>query len=167
MAITIIVEDGSGVSGANSYVDLDTARAYAADRGRVLPVDDEAAKALIIRSMDYLESFRAKFQGSKTLASNPLSWPRQCVVLDGEDWPDDEIPSLLTAAQNQIIIEAASTELMPTVTGAFVTREKVGPIETEYSAAVSTSGQPSMPAVDALLEPLLSVGSFRLRTVRA
>lgn len=167
MAITITVEDGSGVAGANSYVDLATARAYAEQRGRTLPSDDEQAKALIIRSTDYLESFRGKYKGVKTNASNALQWPRKCVVIDGEDWPDDAIPSELISAQCALIIEANSIELMPTQSGQFVIREKVGVIETEYSDAISTTGQPTIPAVDAMLEPLLSVGSFRLKTVRA
>ncbi|WBF76993.1 hypothetical protein PSV3_00292 [Septimatrevirus PSV34] len=52
MAITIVVEDGSGVTNANSYVSVADARIYASNRGVELPLDDDELAAMLIRSTD-------------------------------------------------------------------------------------------------------------------
>lgn len=167
MAISIIVEDGSLVNGANSYVNLATARQFALNRGKSLPASDDEANAALIRAMDYIEAKRRQFKGVKVSPTQSLQWPRKCVDIDGEDFPENAIPIELKNAQCQLALEAATIDLMPTSSGAFVIREKTGPIETEYSETISTSGSPNMPAVEAFLAPLLSVGSFRLQVARA
>ncbi len=63
------VEDGTGKADANSYVSVAEYRAYAQARGVSLPVDDAQVEAQLTQAMDYVESFRAKYQGRKT-------WPR-------------------------------------------------------------------------------------------
>lgn len=168
MAIDIIVEDGSNVTGANSYADLDEVKAYAAMRGFNLGNDDEKIKARMILAMDYIESFGSKFGGEPTYVDQSLSWPRYGFG----DFASNYMPPNLLKAQAQLVVEQANgIVLMPTnAGGAFITKEKVGPIETEYSEAIALSGSannPSMPAVDALLSGLFRSGSFRLKTYRA
>jgi hypothetical protein len=171
VAIDIIVEDGSIVANANSYTELAFVKSFAANRGvTLIDADDEKTKAKMILAMDYIESFGSKFLGSPTSLAQSLSWPRSNVRMNCEDFPNNEIPSQLPRAQAQLVIEQANgVVIMPTVSGAFVTKEKVGPIETEYSEALAiAAGQtPNMPAVDALLSGLFSAGSFRLKTYRA
>lgn len=167
--MTITVEDGSIVAGANSYVSLAEARAYATARAKPLPTDDTALEALLILSVDYLEAQRARYQGSKVDATQELQFPREGVYIDGVPLDATAIPSILKQAQIRLAMEAnAGVDLMPTRSGAFVKKEEVGPIVTEYSEKVGISVQPEMSAVEALLEPLFaprSVGLF-LTTVR-
>lgn len=169
MAIEIIVEDGTNVPNANSYATLDEVKAYAEQRGYSLGSDDEKTKARMILAMDYIESFGSKYQGSPTYIDQALSWPRY----DAGDWLSNGVPPNLLKAQAQLVIEQVINKvvLLPTTAaGAFITKEKIGPIETEYSEAVALSGggnSPSIPAVDALLGSLFRVGSFRLKTYRA
>lgn len=169
MAIEIIVEDGSNVPNANSYADLVYVKAYAEQRGFSLGVDDEKTKARMILAMDYIEGFASKYPGSPTYVDQALSWPRY----DAGDYLSNAIPANLLKAEAQLVIEQAvnSVVLLPTTAGgAFITKEKVGPIETEYSEAVALSGSangPYMPAVDLLLSGLFKAGSFRLKTYRA
>ena len=55
MSITLVVEDGTNVAGANSYVDLTYARTYAESVGLVLPAADEALKVVLLAAMTYIE----------------------------------------------------------------------------------------------------------------
>lgn len=72
MAITIVVEDGSGVTNANSYVSVADARIYASNRGVELPLDDDELAAMLIRSTDYLEAQACRFQGKPTSTTQAL-----------------------------------------------------------------------------------------------
>jgi len=168
--MAIVIEDGSIVAGANSYVSLAEARAYATARNKPLPTDDTALEALLISAMDYLEAQRARFEGSKVSALQELQYPREGVIIDGIELASNAIPSILKQAQIRLAMEAnAGVDLMPTRTGGFVKKEVVGPIETEYSEKVGVSVEPEMSAVEALLAPLFSPRSVDmfLTTFRA
>jgi hypothetical protein len=174
--VTLVVEDGSNVADANTYCDLVAVRAYASARGVTLSDDDSVLTAIVVKSMDYIESFRKEFQGNKTnspgvdgtlIVPQPLQWPRTNVRIDDFDFPVDSIPVELKNSQCQVCIElTAGVDAMPTQVGPFVLREKVGPIETFYSEKIGT-GIPEMPKVDALLAPLLKDDAgFALSTIR-
>ena len=168
--MTLIVENGSIVANANSYVDLTDARAYATQRGETLPTDDSELEALLIKAMDYLEGLRAKYQGSKTDPDNQeLQWPRMNVYIDCELFPSDEIPKELVSAQCQLAIDQNNgVVIQPSGDTRFAIFEKVGPLETEYSEKIGSTSSPTLTAADALLEPLFSAcgQSSTLNTVR-
>lgn len=179
--MAIIVEDGTGVANANSYVTLAEARDYAQNRGVTLPADDAAASALLFPAMDYIESFRARYQGRKTYpteahpAPQALQWPRVGVSIDGQPWPADMIPAELKAAQSQMIMEVmaagGAAAIAPVQTGKVVKKEKVDVIEREFMTyaelgGVTPGAVPTYPAVDWLLEPLFSGNGRFITTVR-
>jgi hypothetical protein len=135
MALTI--EDGSLVSGANSYVTLADARAYAEDRGAVLPIDDDDAEVVILKAMDYLESFSDRFKGWRVERDQALSWPRSGIVIEDWAWNSDEIPRQVISAQLALVLEinAGEDPFNPSPSASLPqTRKKVGPIEVEYAA---------------------------------
>ncbi|MGH8711234.1 MAG: DnaT-like ssDNA-binding protein [Burkholderiales bacterium] len=170
--MTLIVEDGSIVANANSYVSLVDARAYALARQFVLPVGDVILEAYLIQAMDYLESKRFEYQGSKVdPALQTLQWPRQKVKIDCQIdfFPIDKIPLELKQAQSRLAVElTAGTVLFPTKPASFVVREKIGPIETEYSEKIGIFSQQVILSVDALLLPLFSAcgSKFALYSIR-
>lgn len=174
--MALVIETGSGDNPlANSYAGVEEARAYADIRGIELPDEDEAVEAMLVKAMDYLEAQRARYQGAKAHpGTQPLQWPRVGVVLDcSYALPSDVIPVELKNAQMQLVLELhAGMDLMPSSDGRVVKKEKVDVIETEYMTGqdMGTSGlpRPSLPAVDALLEPLFAAcgGGFFLKTVR-
>ena len=171
MAITITVEDGSGVAGANSYVSVADARTYAANRGIALPADDDELAAMLIQASDYLEAQECRYQGDRTSSTQALAWPRTGVVLNGDDFPTNVIPQSLIGAQVQLAIAInAGFDLQPNISPQdYVTREKVGPIETEYADPVAVGIMPTFTAVNALLAPLFgecAANKFALRTLR-
>lgn len=171
--MALIVEDGSIVAGANTYVSRDAAISYASLRGVTLP-NSEETDVQIIKAMDYLAVFDAKWKGSQVEPGvQELAWPRKDVFLPAA-WvalPSDAIPRQIVTSQFELVLQLnAGVNLLPTVSGseAFITREKVDVLETEYSERVALAllgALPDMPLVSALIEPLLSnVG--RIRTVR-
>lgn len=153
--MALIIEDGSIVADANSYVSVAETRLYAEARGIALPTDDADLEILLIKSMDYLEAQRSKYQGLKVESTQSLQWPRYDVYIDCVLFSQDEIPVELKSAEMQLAIEANSgTDLMPTRCAGFVTEEKVGVLNTKYSESIATGAGPNMTAVKALLAPL-------------
>ncbi len=91
---TIIIEDGTVVPGANSYVTEAELTTYAADRGITLTA---ATDVLLIKAMDYIESL--SFIGSKGSKGQPLQWPRSNVYIDGFYFVPTTIPPALQTGQ--------------------------------------------------------------------
>lgn len=167
--MTIVVETGAIVSNANSYVTVAETRAYATARGVSLSATDTDVEILLIKAMDYLESKRSFFQGSKVSALQALQWPRSGVVIDELDVLETTIPNELKQAQIRLAVEISNgVDVMPTRSSAFVKKEKTDVIETEYSEKIGTGIQPEMTAVEALLSPLFTAtnSSLSLSTVR-
>lgn len=182
MASTLVVEDGTGLANASSYTSAAEIRAYALARGVTLAADDAPGDALVdqmaIKAMDYIEANRSYFHGWKFKTTQRLCFPREGVPAepDGRAFSDTlvnghenimyagvsyrepaPLPPELIEAQCRLAMEVkAGIDLMPTqVSGRFLKRQKLGPIEREFSEAVGVFNLPQMPAVDALLAPLL------------
>lgn len=156
--MALVIEDGSLVAAAVSYVTAAEARAFAVARGSSLPVGDPECEALIIKAMDYLETQEESFQGERVDASQALSWPRQGVWLYGAEFAEDAIPKALKDTLCQLTLDAQATDLMPTDSGREIIREKVDVIETQYAA----KGGPVTPVFTKamnLLRPLLRAAS--------
>lgn len=170
MAITIVVEDGSGVANANSYVSVADARVYATNRGTELPSNDDEVAAMLIRATDYLEAQECRYQGKRTSPTQALAWPRTGVFLNCDEVPSNVIPKSLIAAQVQLAMAInAGFDLQPNISPQdYVTREKVGPIETEYADLSKVGIAPTLTSVEALLQPLFgsTMTGFALRTFR-
>ncbi len=165
--MALIIEDGSIVAGANSYVTLDEVKAFATARGVTLPTVDAEIEPFAVLAFDYIESFRVKYQGQKTEPSQRTEFPRSGVVVDGYYAPSTEIPWQLKSAQCQAVIEAHETDLMPNSSPG-VKREKVSVLEVEYQlSSNSLTEPPSFPKVDAFLAPPFRAGvGWRPKVVR-
>jgi hypothetical protein len=167
MALSIVVEDGTGLDNADSYVDTAFVRSYASKRGVALPVSDDDLIPFLIQAMDYIESFADQFIGIPTTTTQALSWPRSNVTVNWIITPNNVVPDKIKQAQAAAAIVASTgTSLMPVESGQFIVSEKIGPLETHYSETRSM-GQPSMPQVEALLSRYITSNGFSLITVRA
>jgi hypothetical protein len=135
--MTIVVEDGSEVTGANSYVTLDEARDYASARGVTLPAADSELEPLAHLAMDFLKAYDARYVGNLMTSTQPLPWPRKNAYINGFLFANDDIPSQIKEAQKLLIMvqHQGATLFAPltATTSGTVKREKVGPIETEYA----------------------------------
>jgi hypothetical protein len=158
--VSLIVENGSLPNGANSYVSVSDTRLFAAARGIALPSADAAVEVLLIKAMDYVESFRSEFQGAKLSAAQVLQWPRTGVVVDGFAVASTEIPAVLPKAQAQLACDVfALGTLTPVGSGRVVIEQRVeGAVDTKYADHGDSNPQPQLTAARALLAPLMQGG---------
>lgn len=160
MTITIVVETGAVVTGANSFNSLAQFKTHADNRGRVYTAvyDDEAIKAALVKMFDYLNSL--PWRGIKTGRDNPGAWPRYGTeiggntlaelelpasnfvgVLDRDGWyiDTDTVPPEVVNAHNEgawLILTGKDME--PSLArGGQIKRRKVDVIETEYFSGAS------------------------------
>lgn len=157
--MTIIVEDGSNIPNANSYVTVAELDAFAALRGYTLPTTEADKEVLLVKGTDYTESFRARFQGTKTFSDQSLQFPRTGVYIDGYPLNSQTIPQDLKNAQMQAAIETSLSggDIQPN-TGKNIKREKVDVIEVEYQDNNGALYAPTFPKVDTYIDPLLKAG---------
>ena len=159
---TIVVEDGTVVAGANSYVTEAELTTYAADRGVTLTA---ATDVLLIKAMDYIESLA--FIGDKHKESQPLQWPRDEVYIDRYYIERETIPKELKNGVYTAAL-AIDAELDPLrIIERATKREKVDVIEVEYmdSAASQTIVRTISAALYKILRPG-GHGSSAFRVVR-
>lgn len=166
--MALVIEDGSRVAGANSYVTLAEARAFASARGVTLSAVDATLEPFVIKAFDYVESLESKWKGGRIAADQPASWPRQEVYLfDSETaLASTAIPAQLKNGQCQLVIDAVATDLQPRGTGREIIKQKVDVIETEYAKTGNGSVVPEFNKAMAILEPLFNARGLRLSTLR-
>src|SRR4051812_10415709 len=131
--MTIVVENGSQVSGSNSYVSASDFIAYSAARGYT--IDPLEAEQWIILSMDYLETL--KFIGSKCTSTQSLSWPRYNVIIDGFYIPSATLPAELIKAQNEVALQISEGNDPLQNREPTLRSEQVGSIRVEYADGTS------------------------------
>lgn len=128
--MALVVEDGSIVAGANSYVTADEYRTWANARG----IDVEASQFLersILRAMDYFEQLH--FIGNKANENQPLQWPRTEALIDGYYADATEIPvQVKTALYEAIKVEIDGLSQLNTEDRRTI-KEKIGDIEIQYA----------------------------------
>jgi len=158
--MSFTVEDGSGVAGANSYLDTAAADVYWADRNNA----DWAAASLLdkeatlIAASQYLDA-TYRWKGRKGTSGQGLDWPRSGVVDDeGLSVGAGALPAGLTAATAELALEALAERLLPgRARGGALKREmvKVDVVAEEQEYFEGAPGGRSFPLVDRLLAGLI------------
>jgi len=169
--MTIIVEDGTGLSTAETYIAVAAADTYHAERGNIAwgaldQLDDK--EPALRRATDYMRQvYRNRWKGTPVSNTQALDWPRYSVFPDNAllySLPSDAVPTEVKNACAELALRATTTELLADVapTGA-VRSETVGPISVSYD----NTGQRSMRyvAIDKMLGPLLLVGGSGIQGV--
>jgi hypothetical protein len=148
--MAIVVEDGTGLANAESYLSVADADTHFANRGFALWASEMSTaekEQALRRSADYmLQVYRLRWAGTRVLTTQALDWPRAWVPR--QDWlfyqgstpnplsdayyPANAVPAEVKRAQADLAYKAAGGELTPTL-GRRTTREKVDVIEVEYS----------------------------------
>ena len=123
-----IVETGSIIANANSYISDADFASYASDRG--ISVAGTAA-TLLLNAALYVETL--PFLGDKKTREQSMQWPRYDVMLDGFLTPSDVIPQILKDLQCEVALAIdAGNDPLAQVSRA-VKKEKVDVIEVEYA----------------------------------
>lgn len=154
----LIVEDGTGVTNANSLCSVAFADAYFAERGITSWAGDSATVKgpALIRATDYIEArFGLRFKGSKSEDDQALSWPRDDV---------DILPIPISKATAEYALRALTQTLAPDPVIdpsnrlVYIDASKVGPISESKTYAKDFAAPMTFrpyPAADALLKPYL------------
>jgi len=178
--MAISVEDGTGVAGANSYINQATAEAYFYDHGKdatawnALSSDEKDANLMV--AAQYVDGkYGHRFTGYRCYSTQGLEWPRLSAKgRDGWIIVSSIVPEVVKAAQAEIAHRiTAGTEIAPdlTVDTSRVTKEKdaVGPIVTEREYADPYEGgmDPVFSMVDMILANVLATGEGHAELVRS
>jgi hypothetical protein len=164
MASTLIVEDGSGVINADSYVSSAACDAYHTAFGNAAwALANDTQKDQALRSAtQYLDS-RYRFAGVRKTYNQALMWPRSSVWVDGVYmlWP----VNCVIQACCELALRALSGKLTNDSSDQKTTSEKVGEIEVHYAPS-DNSGQIRYAVVDDLLRRVATAGGSVLRVER-
>ena len=109
--MTIIVEDGSGVAGANSYVSVADFAEWLDVMGYdVLP--DDKQEPYLLRAAQAMEVMH--WIGKRASDTQALAWPRTDVVMrSGEILPSDQVPAHIVTGQQQLAREMYAQDTAP------------------------------------------------------
>ncbi len=138
----LIIETGLVVPGADSFATAAELVIYAANFGKVIPADEGAQEAILRRAALQMDSM--PWKGRAVSRDQALAWPRAEVKRNGWVLLQDEIPAQVKAGQMALATEIHADDLSPPEQrlGA-ISREKVGPLETEYSIAGASISKPA------------------------
>jgi hypothetical protein len=178
--MALVVEDGTGLANANSYISVAYADAYFTDRANAAwgTATQQAKEAALINASSYLDiRFSDNLRG---IPLNPgvqaLSFPRKHLPPCAQDLP---LPPPVQKATAEYALRALAGPLLPDPTidpsGYAVSskREKVGPIEEETGYSTGNWAVPPVlmrpyPAADYLMNCLLlaQFGARQSRIIR-
>lgn len=161
----LIVEDGSIVPFADSYISLSDARALADNFGWSLPVDDAEAESALRNGAIYIGLQEDSFCGSRVSASQSLSFPRTGLSVYGFPVPSTTIPQQALLAQLAAAVEYGNgTDVRGSSDGRITTMERVeGAVTVQYADNGVTGSTVTITAAMDALKPLICGGNNGLQ----
>jgi hypothetical protein len=167
--MSLITEDGTGLSTAESYLSVSDADTYWSNRSNTTwsAATTPAREAALRKATEYLD---ATFRWVGTIASTTqaLGWPRTGAYDHEARHLVDEVPTLVENATAELALEALSAELLVTVSrNDRASRVKAGSVEVEFEPGVST--QKAFDRAERMLTPIVTarVGSGSVSLVKS
>ena len=130
--MALIIEDGSQVVNANSYVTDAEYTAYATLKGLTVGANAIKREVELLRAMDYLQGFETSMQGTRASSTQGVSFPRYNVVLYSYLLASDFIPKELKNSQFEAAAYAHTGTLTPNEAIKNVSKERLGDLEVNY-----------------------------------
>lgn len=175
--MALIVEDGTGLPNAESYISVADADAYLESRGLSAwgPLDVADKEKALRRATDYMSAYYgSRWKGCRVTSTQSLDWPRYDVprpdVPGGYSafpiyYDPAQVPVDVKHACALLALKATTEELAPDQCRPMI-REKVGPLDTTW--AQYTVDQKRYRAVDMLLAKFLGgAGRATVRLMRS
>ena len=167
--MTLIIEDGTGKPGAESYATAEDLTLYAVKFGVVIPEGAAAQEALLRRAALVMDGMTWK--GRKTNNEQALSWPRREVHLDGENKAANYLPARIQYGQMAMAAEIHQDDIDPVEKrkGAVLLDRVEGAVTRQYAAIPSTSNRlmpaaPDRPSATQFADYLQQRGLFSIRS---
>ena len=175
--MALIVEDGTIVAGAESYVTVAAATTYHSARGNsawALLTNAQMEESLR-RATDYmLQMFRQSWKGYRKSVSQALDWPRSFVYLEpyvvGAVGPypyllaDNVVPAEVKNACSELALKASAGALSPDLARAKLS-VTVGEIAVTYDPNSPESKR--YRSIDAMLRPYIDGSSMNIKLIRS
>lgn len=164
--MALIVEDGTGMATAESFISVagaDTRQANLGNTNWATITTAEKEQALR-RATQYMEqAYRERWAGLRVNSTQALSWPRVGVVVDGYSVLSTSVPAAIANACSDLAFKAAAGDLNADLARGVV-REKIDVLETEYDRA--SPQHVRYRSIDMLLAPYLEGAAGMARLVR-
>ena len=165
--MSLVTESGAGSATAESYISVaDADTRHAAFGNTAWAALTTSAKEIALRKATayMVQSYRTRWLGERINSTQALDWPRWGAVVGCYTIPSDEVPVTVADACADLALKASTDELSPDLERAVI-REKVGPLETEYSPYGQRNT--TYTAIDAILAPFLTGSGCMVRVGRA
>lgn len=168
--MTIIVEDGSGLSNSVSYVSAADATAYFLARGNATwaALSDAVKEECLVRATDFMvERYRLKWKGRRFSLTQALDWPRVGVTIEDPNGSYPQAYGLFEISYTTVPTEVknacaelalrASIAALSEDQSTRVLQETIGPITVKYDQYAPQSAQ--YVQVEGILKPFLNISS--------
>lgn len=158
-------ETGTGSATSESYISVADADARHTAFGNTAWTGTDAAKeAALRRATAFMEQrYGQNWKGTQLYRDQALAWPRYGATANGWVIQSTVVPVAIANACADLAVKALTETLNPDLTRAVI-REKVGPLETEYSA--HSPEAPRYTAIDEALSGYMKGGGSMARLVR-
>lgn len=167
--MALIVEDGTGLATAESYISVADFKAYCDAHGlSYAGKTDTQIEQALRRATQWIDAtYSVRFDGYRVAELQALLWPMSGLIdRGGYGIPSDAVPRQIVSATAEAgVRELASPQsLSPDVVpGEVVKREKIDKIEFEY--AIGSGGAsvmaPALTVIDGILAPLFAMPKSR------
>lgn len=141
--MSLVIENGSVVAGADSFATAAELVTYAANFGRTIPADTAAQELLLRRAA--LQMSAMNWKGGLVSELQTLSWPR--VDVYRENWlvPSNAIPSQIKAGQMALATEIHADDVAPPELkkGPVVRNRVEGAVDVQYGQASERVSRPA------------------------
>lgn len=153
--MALIIEDGTIVDNANSYVTDAEYTSFAQLRGYTIGSSGSERERELIKAMDYLEGLRHRYKGYKASRSQPLQFPRVGVYFDNYGQDGVVIYKELKLAQMELAKVSREFDLLPNSLNENIQSASLGDLSVTYFNGSATNG-PQLVSAFNHLKPLLT-----------
>jgi hypothetical protein len=131
----LVVEDGTGIAGADSYIGVDDLKQYCANVGYAIDASssDEYLATRLRAATNWIDT-AFRYKGTRITAAQSLEFPR-AGLLDWSSQPVTGVPLRVAKACAELAFKAiADVDLFQDLErGGMIHSESVGPISTTYA----------------------------------
>ena len=140
--MSFVVEDGTGLSTATSYLSVADFKSYWTDRGITFTESDAVIQGWLIRATSYID-LNYSFFGEIVSTDQALSFPRKYLCdKNGNELPSDEVPLAVVYATCEIGYSAKTSADLNTNPN--IKSKRVGVVSVTYGGGIaSTIAYPS------------------------
>lgn len=169
--MALITEDGTNVTGAESYQTVAGADTYHSNLGNATwaALTTTVKEQLLRKATQYMtQMYRNRWKGYRTYSDQALDWPRQFVLVDdslyNEEIESDEIPVEIKNACAELALKSNSVTLNPDI------ERQTASVTVASLSVTYVPGSPQnkkFTAIDMMLKPYLKNSGGGLQVIRA